>query len=119
MALASNHLATSRPEYARATTPRGTCTAAEGLNAETFCGFQFAGKLFFLTFPFIEPIAHGFDYCLRSQTNSTSNFCVVWLTLRGRRVAKLDCPEKPQGFRFDMHERLSLLVRAVNGLRLA
>ncbi len=37
------------------TTPRGTCTAAGGLDAETFRGFQFAGELFLLTSFFIEP----------------------------------------------------------------
>jgi len=55
MALASKHLATSRPDHARATTPRGTCIAAEGLDAETFRGFQLAGELFLLTSFFIEP----------------------------------------------------------------
>src|ERR1035441_6129884 len=38
-----------RRDHARATTPRGTCTAAEGLDAETFRGFQLAGELFLLT----------------------------------------------------------------------
>ena len=32
-----------RRDHARATTPRGTCTAAEGLDAETFRGFLLAG----------------------------------------------------------------------------
>src|ERR1039458_6731972 len=44
-----------RRDHARATTPRGTCTAAEGLDAETFRGFQLAGELFLLTSFFIEP----------------------------------------------------------------
>src|ERR1039458_5032201 len=44
-----------RRDHARATTPRGTCTAAEGLDAETFRGFQLAGQLFLLTSFFIEP----------------------------------------------------------------
>ena len=35
--------------HARATTPRGTCTATGGLDAETFRGFQLAGELFLLT----------------------------------------------------------------------
>ena len=35
MALASKHLAVFQPHHARATTPRGTCTAAGGLDAET------------------------------------------------------------------------------------
>ena len=55
MALASRLLAVSQPDHARATTPRGTCTAAEGLDAETFRGFQLAGELFLLTSFFIEP----------------------------------------------------------------
>src|ERR1700735_4599044 len=59
MAPASKHLATSRPEHARATTPRGTCTAAEGLDAETFRGFQLAGEIFLLTSLFIEPNMHS------------------------------------------------------------
>jgi hypothetical protein len=36
MILASKHLATPQRGNARATTPRGTCTAEEGLDAETF-----------------------------------------------------------------------------------
>src|SRR5258705_8201856 len=44
-----------RRDHARATTPRGTCTAAEGLDVETFRGFQFVGELFLLTSFFIEP----------------------------------------------------------------
>jgi hypothetical protein len=55
MALASKHLAVFQPHHARATTPRGTCTAVEGLDAETLRGFQLAGKLFSLTSFFIEP----------------------------------------------------------------
>src|SRR6266853_333416 len=55
LALASKHLAVSQPDHARATTPRGTCTAAEGLDAEAFRGFQLAGELFLLTSFFIEP----------------------------------------------------------------
>src|ERR1019366_10584982 len=66
MALASKHLATSRPERARATTPRGTCTAAEGLDAETFRGFQLAGELFLLTSFFIEPTVHSLHERLRN-----------------------------------------------------
>jgi hypothetical protein len=54
MALASKHLAVLQPDHAHAT-PRGTCTAAEGLDAETFRGFQLAGELFLLTSFFIEP----------------------------------------------------------------
>jgi hypothetical protein len=41
--------AASPARPARATTPPGTCTAAEGLDAETFRGFQLAGELFLLT----------------------------------------------------------------------
>src|ERR1022692_2613507 len=48
-----------RRDHARATTPRGTCTAAEGLDAETFRGFQLAGELFLLTSFFIEPNVHA------------------------------------------------------------
>ena len=55
MALASKHLAVFQPHHAPATTPRGTCTAAEGLDAETLRGFQLAGELFSLTSFFIEP----------------------------------------------------------------
>jgi hypothetical protein len=49
MTPASKHLATPRRGHARATTPRGTCTAEVGLDVETFCGFQLAGELFLLT----------------------------------------------------------------------
>ena len=55
MATASLHLASSRPDHARAATPRGACTAAEGLDAETFRGFPLVGDLFLLTSFFIEP----------------------------------------------------------------
>jgi hypothetical protein len=51
------HLASSRPDHARATTLRGACTAAEGLDAETFRGFPLAGDLFLLTSFFIERIS--------------------------------------------------------------
>src|SRR5580704_6544967 len=57
MATASLHLASSRPDHVRATTLRGACTAAEGLDAETFRGFPLAGDLFLLTSFFIEPIS--------------------------------------------------------------
>jgi hypothetical protein len=55
MATASRHLASSRPDHARAATPQGACTPAEGLDAETFRGFLLAGDLFLLTSFFIEP----------------------------------------------------------------
>jgi hypothetical protein len=55
MTPASKHLAASQPDHASATTPRGTCTATGGLDAETFCGFQLARELFLLTSFFIEP----------------------------------------------------------------
>jgi light-regulated signal transduction histidine kinase (bacteriophytochrome) len=55
MTTASLHLASSRPDQARAAAPRGACTAAEGLDAETFRGFQLAEDLFLLTSFFIEP----------------------------------------------------------------
>jgi hypothetical protein len=51
--------------------PRATCTAAEGLDAETFRGFQLAGQLFLLTSFFIEPEGSEFESCLPSQTNLT------------------------------------------------
>jgi hypothetical protein len=67
MALASKHLAVFQPHHARATTPRGTCTAAGGLDAETLRGFQLAGELFSLTSFFIEPKGCEFETCLKSQ----------------------------------------------------
>jgi hypothetical protein len=67
MALASKYLAVSQPDHAPATTPRGTCTATGGLDAETFRGFQLAGKLFLLTSFFIEPKGCRFESYLRSQ----------------------------------------------------
>ena len=60
-----------RRDHARATTPRGTCTAAEGLDAETFRGFQLAGELFLLTSFFIEPKGCEFETRLRSQKMRT------------------------------------------------
>jgi hypothetical protein len=74
MALASKHRAVFQPHHARATSPRGTCTAAGGLDAETLRGFQLAGELFLLTSFFIEPKGCEFETCLGSQTNFTSNF---------------------------------------------
>jgi hypothetical protein len=59
MTTASQHLASSRPDHARAATPRGACTVAEGLDAETFRGFPLAGDLFLLTSFFIEPELHA------------------------------------------------------------
>ena len=59
MTTASLHLASSRPDHVRATTLRGACTAAEGLDAETFRGFPLAGDLFLLTSFFIEHISVG------------------------------------------------------------
>src|ERR1700693_5571924 len=61
MALASKHLAVFQTNHARATTPRGTCTATGGLDAENFCGFQLAGELFLLTSFFIEPEGPQFE----------------------------------------------------------
>ena len=63
MTLDSLHLAALRPDHARAATPRGACTAGEGLDAETFRGFQLAGELFLLTSFFIE--LEG-DACVRN-----------------------------------------------------
>ena len=57
MATASLHLASSRPDHARATTLRGACTTAERLDAETFRGFPLAGDLFLLTSFLIEQIS--------------------------------------------------------------
>ena len=56
MILASKDLAVSQPDRARVRVRlKGTCTAEEGLDAETFRGFQLAGELFLLTSFFIEP----------------------------------------------------------------
>ena len=65
MALASKHRAVFQPHHARATTPRGTCTAAGGLDAETLRGFQLAGELFLLTSFFIEPEGGEFRSAIR------------------------------------------------------
>ena len=54
MAQASKHRAASRPEHARANYASSYCTAAGGLDAETFRGLHLAGKLFLLTSFFIE-----------------------------------------------------------------
>jgi hypothetical protein len=59
MTLASKHLAVSQLDHAR--TPRGTCTATGGLDAETFRGFQLAGDLFLLTSFLIEPKGCRFE----------------------------------------------------------
>ena len=59
MALASKHLAVSQPDHAPATTPRATCSATGGLDAQTFRGFQLAGELFLLTSFFIKPNVHA------------------------------------------------------------
>jgi hypothetical protein len=53
------------------TTPRGTCTAAEGLDAKTFRGFHLAGELFLLTSFFIEPEGRT-SACLREGGPSAS-----------------------------------------------
>jgi hypothetical protein len=50
---------------ARTPAPQGTCTAGEGLDAETFRGFQLAGELFLLTSFFIEPNVHNWADNLR------------------------------------------------------
>ena len=68
MARASNHRAASRRNTHALTTPRATCTAAEGLDAENFCGPQLAGELFLLTSSFIEPKGYKFEFCLVSHT---------------------------------------------------
>src|ERR1022692_1971520 len=80
MALASKHLAVSQ-HRPRTPTPRGTCTAAKGLDAETFRGFQLAGELFLLTSFFIEPKGRRFESCLGIQIFLTSKFSTqLWLT---------------------------------------
>ena len=61
-----------RRDHARATTPRGTCTAAEGLDAETFRGFQLAGELFLLTSFFIEPKLQPSQESVRKVTPSAA-----------------------------------------------
>ena len=45
---ASKHLALHRRDHARATTPRGTCTAARGLDVETFSRLPTRGRAFSL-----------------------------------------------------------------------
>src|ERR1700692_4644265 len=56
MILASKDLAVSQPDRARVRVRlKGTCTAEEGLDAQTFRGFHLAGELFLLTSFFIEP----------------------------------------------------------------
>jgi hypothetical protein len=57
----SEHLAASRQNHARATTPRGTRTSGRGLDVETFRGFQLARELFLLTSSFIEPQGYRFE----------------------------------------------------------
>jgi len=54
-------------KHVRATTPRGTCTAAGGLDAETFRGFQLAGETFLLTSLFIEPKGHSLAENVRGR----------------------------------------------------
>jgi len=65
MATASLHPASSRPDHPRAATPRGACTAVEGLDAETFRGFPLAEDLFLLTSFYIEPKLHATAETLR------------------------------------------------------
>ena len=60
MILASKDLAVSQPDRVRVRL-KGTCTAEEGLDAETFRGFQLAGELFLLTSFFIEPEGSQFE----------------------------------------------------------
>src|SRR5882724_9135396 len=69
-----------RRDHARATTPRGTCTAAEGLDVETFRGFQFVGELFLLTSFFIEPEGSERESYLGSQTYPLRAFSAFRLT---------------------------------------
>ena len=68
MTLVSKDLAVSQPDRVRVRL-KGTCTAEEGLDAETFRGFQLAGELFLLTSFFIEPKGCRSESYLRSQTN--------------------------------------------------
>src|ERR1700676_359181 len=72
-----------RRDHARATTPPGTCiAAAEGLDVETFRGFQLAGELFLLTSFFIEPSGRKFESYLTSQIYPLRVLSAFWLTAR-------------------------------------
>src|SRR5258708_17458002 len=75
MAMASKYLLASRPEHTRATTPRGTCTAAGGLDVDTFRRVPLARELFLLTSFFIKPGAR------RSST---------WNSFRSANTSKLE-----------------------------
>ena len=82
MALASKHLAAvSLLDHARTPAPRGTCIAAEGLDAETFRGFQLAGQLFLLTSFFIEPEGGEFRSAIRLARQTGLELAAFWLTL--------------------------------------
>ncbi len=81
MAMASKYLLASRPEHTRATTPRGTCTAAGGLDVETFRGFQLAGELFLLTSFFIEPEGGEFRSEIRLAPQTGFELGTFWLTV--------------------------------------
>jgi hypothetical protein len=101
MALASKHLAVFQPHHARATTPRGTCTAAGGLDAETLRGFQLAGELFSLTSFFIEPKARPSQESLRKLTRTSVGeaFGASSPALSARR----ECPYYASIGRFDKY----------------
>jgi len=78
----TRHLHISPPhrrDQARATTPRGTRTAAEGLDAETFRGFQLAGELFLLTSFFIEPKLQPSAESLRKLTHEGENRTSIFI----------------------------------------
>jgi hypothetical protein len=90
MTTASLNVTHSRPDHARATTPRGTCTTAEGLDAETFRGFQLAGELFLLTSFFIEPEGSASASYLGTRFSVTSEFSMLfWLTAQWHLLAQI------------------------------
>ena len=89
MTTASLHLASSRPDRARATTPRGACTAAEGLDAETFRGFPLAGDLFLLTSFFIERISVDVLH-VRSGLGKQK-----WCTVNAEGFSRQECLTSP------------------------
>jgi hypothetical protein len=71
-----------RREHARAT----TATAVEGLDAETFRGFQLAGEPFLLTSFFIEPRGYAFEFHLARHSLDSNfsprHFTATWLQTR-------------------------------------
>jgi hypothetical protein len=51
----------------------GTCTAAGGLDTETFCGFELAEKLFLLTSSFI--VAGRYSQADKAETRHRGGHC--------------------------------------------